>query len=33
MRQRARNCFEQRFQIDRAAETLLALLENVTGVN
>ncbi|HYK51866.1 MAG TPA: glycosyltransferase, partial [Terriglobales bacterium] len=33
MRQRARNCFEQRFQIDRAVETLLALLKSVTGVN
>jgi glycosyltransferase involved in cell wall biosynthesis len=33
MRQRARKCFEQRFQIDRAVETLLALLKSVTGVN
>jgi len=33
MGQRARKCFEQRFQIDRAAETLLALLKSVTGVN
>ena len=33
MRQRARNCFEQRFRIDRAVETLLALLKNVAGGN
>jgi glycosyltransferase involved in cell wall biosynthesis len=33
MRQRARTCFEQRFEIDKAAETLQAILKGITGVN
>jgi glycosyltransferase involved in cell wall biosynthesis len=33
MRQRARQCFEQRFEIGKAAETLQAILKNITGVN
>ena len=33
MRQRARKCFEQRFEIDKAAETLQAILKNITGAN
>ena len=33
MRQRARECFERRFEIKKAAETLRAVLTSVTGVN
>jgi len=33
MRQRARECFEQRFEIKKATENLRALLANVTGLN
>jgi glycosyltransferase involved in cell wall biosynthesis len=33
MRQLARQCFEQRFEIKKAARDLLAVLANVTGVN
>ena len=33
MRQAARKCFEQRFEIKKAAETLHAILASVTGVN
>lgn len=33
MRQRARECFEQRFEIKKAAETLRAILAGISGVN
>jgi glycosyltransferase involved in cell wall biosynthesis len=33
MRQAAQQCFEQRFEIRKAAETLYAILARVTGVN
>jgi glycosyltransferase involved in cell wall biosynthesis len=33
MRQRARECFEQRFEIKKAARTLRAILGGITGVN
>jgi glycosyltransferase involved in cell wall biosynthesis len=33
MRQAARNCFEARFEIKKAAETLYAVLSSVMGVN
>lgn len=33
MRQAARDCFEQRFEIKKAAETLHTILANVSGVN
>jgi hypothetical protein len=33
MRQLARQCFEQRFEIKKAAEALQAVLASVTGAN
>ncbi len=33
MRQAAHDCFEQRFEIKKAAETLHTILANVSGVN
>jgi glycosyltransferase involved in cell wall biosynthesis len=33
MRESARECFERRFEITKAAETLRAVLATVTGVN
>jgi glycosyltransferase involved in cell wall biosynthesis len=33
MRQRARKCFEQRFEIKKAAESVRAVLASVTGMN